>query len=359
MSAQYKVDPNDTGAQVVSPLVNRHAVALDANATDCAISRDGRVCAVSLGDGRINITQLDKAGVPTASKSIACHRVAAVGLHTLGEMFISIGQDGRAVLFNGAEPDGAKDIYAFPDAWIEAIAVSETAGLIALASKSLCVVVDPAGQVLSTTDVGSTISSIAFDAKGGRIVASHYNGVTTITAATGEVELTLEWKGSHTGVSWSPSDRYVVSATQEKELHVWDLITLKDFRMGGYPRKCHQMAWTADGETLACSGADVITAWSFAGSGPSGRPPVEIGFVFGGMVCAVAAHPSKPLVAGGFTSGNVLIGGTVKGEAVVAQAANGEAVTCLAWSPDGDVLIAGNSAGTLSVFSVADHLKVS
>ncbi|MEO1282342.1 MAG: hypothetical protein AAFV69_11485 [Pseudomonadota bacterium] len=359
MSAQYKIDPNDTGAQVVSPLVTRHVVPLAANATDCAISNDGRSCAVSLGDGTIGISQLDADGRPTDTLTVQMHRVAAVGLEKLGDTFVSIGQDGRAFLFDGAEPESGKEIYAFPDAWIEAVAVSETSGLIALASGSSCVVVDTAGKVLSKADVGSTISSVAFDAKGNRVVASHYNGVTTITAATGDVDLTLEWKGSHTGVSWSPTDRYVVSATQEKELHVWDLITLKDFRMGGYPRKCHQMTWAADGETLACSGADVVTAWSFAGAGPSGRPPVEIGFVFGGMVCAVASHPKKPLIAGGFTSGNVLIGGTTKGEAVVAQAATGQPITCLAWSPDGNVLIAGNSAGTLSVFSIAEDLRVS
>ena len=56
----------------------------------------------------------------------------------------------------------------------------------------------------------------------------------------------LAWKGAHIGVAWSPCGRYVVSALQEKELHGWDLVTMQDFRMGGYPRKTQAMAWTAD-----------------------------------------------------------------------------------------------------------------
>ena len=118
------------------------------------------------------------------------------------------------------------------------------------------------------------------------------------------------------------------------------------------------MAWTADGTMLACSGADVVTAWSFAGSGPAGRPPIEIGFVFGATVTTVAAHPMRNLVAGGFSSGDVLIGATGKGEALVAQARSGTPITALAWSPDGQMLLAADRAGNATAFVVPDDLPV-
>ena len=72
----------------------------------------------------------------------------------------------------------------------------------------------------------------------------------------------------------------------------------------------------------------------------------------------VAVHPSKPLVAGGFNTGNVLIGATRKGEAVVAQARTGVPVTAMAWSPYGDTVAAADSGGRLSLFALAADLKV-
>ena len=362
MNVQVTDDPRAIGVEVLSPLVQSQQLDLPANATDCAFSSCGTICAVSLGDGSISLFEISDSENSAAPKVTTVndklHHVAAVGIQSLGSDFVSIGQDGRAVWIDSSAPENSRILFEFPGAWIESIAVSEDSGLIALASGHRCVVVDRQGNVHLDADVGSTISDLAFDAVGRRLAISRYDGVTTATPATGELDLQLDWKGSHTGVSWSPSGRYIVTATQEKELHVWDLVTLQDFRIGGYPRKCHQMVWSAKDEILACSGADVITAWSFAGTGPAGRPPVEIGFVFGGTVSAVAAHPEKPLIAGGFSTGNVLVGATGKGEAVVAKAAGGSPVTCLAWSPTGTHLVAGNEAGGATLFTLADDLKV-
>ena len=99
---------------------------------------------------------------------------------------------------------------------------------------------------------------------------------------------------------------------------------------------------------LICTGADVITAWSFADAGPAGKPPVEIGYVYDGTVTAVAANPVRTLVAGGYSTGSLLVGGVTKGEALMARASQGDAVTALAWTPDGGRLIAGTPAATPS-----------
>lgn len=368
MTAKLKNNLFDTGVEVISPLVEALNLELPANATSADFSADGTICAVAMGDGAVallEVTGFDEVAQPMKLspadievRSTKLHNVATVGVRSIANEFVSIGQDGRAVIFPADAPKNATSLYRFENAWIEDIAVSESSGLIALASGHRCVVVDQGGTPLADVDVGSTISAVQFDSTGKRIAASRYNGVTVVSSDTASSELQLNWKGSHTGVTWSRNDRYIVTATQERELHVWDLVTMQDFRIGGYPRKCHQMAWTADGDVLACSGADVVTAWSFAGSGPAGRPPVEIGFVFGGIVCAVCTHPTKPLVAGGFTTGNVLIGAPGKGEAVVAKASDGDPVTCLAWSPSGRVLAAGTRGGKLSLFRLADELNV-
>ncbi len=150
----------------------------------------------------------------------------------------------------------------------------------------------------------------------------------------------------------------MVSATQERELHVWDLVTLQDLRMGGYPHKIHGLGWLTDGPFLICTGADVITAWSFADAGPAGKPPIEIGYVYNGLVTAVAANPVRALVAGGYSTGSLLLGGVVKGEALLARASQSDAITGLAWAPDGCRLIAGTAAGTAIIVDVPDDLNI-
>lgn len=355
----------DIGVEVTSPLVEHIEIALPANATACAFSSDGETLAFSLGDGAV--ATLDVAplagtaafsGASDPVETTQLHRVAAVGLAPFGDGMISIGQDGRAIRFSPRNMETAELLFAFDNDWIEVLAVNEQAGLAGLAAGSRCVVLDRAGNIKADVDLGSSITGIAFDEAGGRIAASRYNGVTIISIADSKRDCDLEWKGSHTGVSWSPDGRYLVSSTQEKELHVWDLVTMQDFRIGGYPRKCHQMDWLKDGSVMACSGADVVTAWSFAGTGPAGRPPVEIGYVFGGTVCSVAASTTRRLFAGGYTTGNVLIGAPDKGEAVVALPTGGPAISCLAWSPDGRLLAAGTRQGQASLFRIADALHV-
>ncbi len=263
------------------------------------------------------------------------------------------------MFFSSEDGGDQREICAFSDRWVESLAVHRATGRIAVAAGTDVSVFDRDGAALARFPSASgTISGVAFDRTGNRIAASHYDGASVFNLETAGSDLTLDWKGSHIGVSWSPKGRYLVTATQEKELHIWDLVTMKDFRMGGYPRKIHHMAWTADGEVMGCSGADVITAWSFAGAGPGRRPPVEIGFVFGGTVTAVAAHPKKAWIAGGFSTGNVLIGATRKGEAIVARAQTGSAVTTLAFSPTGKHLAAADGAGRLSLFTIPDDLGV-
>jgi WD40 repeat protein len=359
MSARNLRVAEDIGAEIISPLVSESRITLPANATQSCFSNDGSICAVALGDGSVALVD-PFAETDEAPPTVDLHRIAAVAIRPLGDGFVSAGQDGRVVAFFGADRESATEICAFPDRWIENLAVHEVTGRVAVAAGDEVAVFDRQGALLARfPKTPGTVSCVAVDNTGNRIAASHYNGVTIFNLETGASDLTLDWKGSHIGVSWSPNGRFLVTATQEKELHIWDLVTMQDFRMGGYPRKIHQMSWTADSEIMGCSGADVITAWSFADAGPGRRPPVEIGFVFGGNVTAVAAHPSRSLFAGGFSSGNVLVGATRKGEAIVARGHTGTPVTTLAWSPDGKRFAAADGAGLLSLFTVPDELGVS
>ena len=83
MTALASVDHTDVGAEVTSPLVSSAQLSLGANATACAFSHDGSVCAVALGDGTISLIEgFDEAaaggdGSGLRATNLPLHRVAA------------------------------------------------------------------------------------------------------------------------------------------------------------------------------------------------------------------------------------------------------------------------------------------
>ena len=66
----------------------------------------------------------------------------------------------------------------------------------------------------------------------------------------------------------------------------------------------------------------------------------------------VTAHPFEGFVAGGFDSGELQLGDIRSKQSVVLKMADGSAITCLAWSPDGFRLAAGNERGDLLVIDL-------
>ena len=138
----------------------------------------------------------------------------------------------------------------------------------------------------------------------------------------------LIWAGSLTGLSVSPNNQYVAAATQDRELHIWDLVSGRDFRLGGYQRKVKAFGWTDDSSYLYTSGADVLVAWGLAGD-PGAIPPVEIGYAFSQTISAVAEIGSRSRLVAGFTDGSLMIGEAQMGTAKIARSGQGAPVTAI------------------------------
>jgi hypothetical protein len=147
-----------------------------------------------------------------------------------------------------------------------------------------------------------------------------------------------------------------MTTMQECELHGWRVADGSDMAMSGYTAKVRSLDWLAKPPILATSGAECVIAWNFAGSGPQGKPPLEIGKGIGGLVTQVAVHPARPLVATGFDNGGVAVcelAAGSEGRAFRLRPGGGGRVVALAWSCDGSRLAAGTDAGALCVFDLS------
>ena len=78
---------------------------------------------------------------------------------------------------------------------------------------------------------------LAFQPKGFRLAATHYNGATLWFPKVEGAPQILEWKGAHLDVTFSPDGRFLVTSMQENALHGWRLSDSRNMRMTGYPAR--------------------------------------------------------------------------------------------------------------------------
>jgi WD40 repeat protein len=205
-----------------------------------------------------------------------------------------------------------------------------------------------------TLDVASTPGGLAFFPKGFRLAIAHYNGATLwFPNARDAKPESLEWKGSHLGVTASPDGRFIVTAMQEPALHGWRIADRQHMRMSGYSARVRSMAWAVGGEVLASGGAPQIVLWPFQGKdGPMGKQPKLLAPA-GARVEVVACHPKQPVVVAGYGDGMVLIVRMADGAEIVAKRSGDSPVTALAWSADGTSLAWGTDDGQAGVVGLA------
>ena len=297
----------------------------------------GGAVAFALGDGTVRIAQAGEAW-----RSVDAHDGAVLAMASTPKGWVTGGDDGR---LRRVGPEGATDIAAFGSKWVEQVATWSD-GLVACGVGKSVHVMDGGGKVLKVLTHPSTVTGVAFDTKGKRIAASHYNGATLwFVNAKVDSPRVLEWKGSHTGVALHPSGDAVVTSMQENSLHGWRLADTQHMRMSGYPSKTESLSFSRNGRWLASSGAESIVLWPFFGGGPMGKSPTELAGGDSVLCSRVAFHPQQDMVAAGFSDGLVVIA-DVATERVLPVAAPGHGpVSALAWSADGARLAFGTETG--------------
>ena len=347
-------DPDRAGTETVSPLLDVSRVHHRDAVTDVTALADGETAVLAFGDGSVLVSGFACNDGP-ADAGLKLHTGPCIASIGCGKGFFSAGRDGRLYHVPDARaPDPALLWHANGDR-IASMAVRNDEPGVALAAGRSVILVGTDGAVRWRASLPSPVTGLCFDRDFRRLAVGHDGGVAVLMSEDGKTAMRLDWKGCRGAVTWSPDMRFIVAATRERELHVWDLPSTEDFRIGGYPHNIHRLTWSACGRYMSCSGADAITVWPFP---PVGRIPLEVGFAADATVSAVAAHPRRPLVAGGFTSGTILVGATGKGEALLAAARTGVEVTGLAWSGNGRHLIAGDTAGNVTRIGIPDALGI-
>ena len=311
-----------------------------------SFERRSRHVAFALGDGTLRLVALADR---TAWRDTAAHDGAVLALapDCAAGAWISGGDDGRLCRIT---PDGAvAELARFGSKWVEQVAShpgDKGGGLRACAIGKAVHLLDGAGEPLKRVEHPSSVTGIAFDARGKRIGVAHYNGASLwFVASKSDNPRRLEWKGSHIGIAIHPDGDTVVTAMQENALHGWRLSDGQHMRMSGYPAKSRSLSFTRNGKWLASSGADSIVLWPFFGGGPMGKPAVELAGGDRALCTVVACHPQQEVVAAGFSDGLVIAADIASARVLPVAAPGRGAISALAWSADGAQLAFGAETG--------------
>lgn len=259
-----------------------------------------------------------------------------------GERIVMGGDDGKVVAVNGK---GEVALLA-TDAkrrWIDAVAVHPD-GAFAWSAGKTAFVKSGKGEEKSL-EVPSTVGGLAFAPKGLRLAVSHYNGVTLWFPNMAGTPEFLAWAGSHLAVTFSPDNKFLVTAMHEPALHGWRLADNRHMRMTGYPGRVKSMSWSVGGKALATSGADTVILWPFTSKdGPMGKEPAMLA-PLQARVTVVACHPKNDIFAAGYGDGTILMVRMEDGAEILVRRNGTPPIAALAWNAKGTLLAFADENG--------------
>jgi WD40 repeat protein len=278
--------------------------------------------------------------------TVAIHGGAILCAASDGKRIVTGGDDGKLVALDakGVVTDLATDPKR---RWIDNVALHPDGAVAWSAGKTAFVRSGKAED--KTFDMPSTVGGLAFAPKGLRLAVAHYNGVTLWFPNMAANPEFLEWAGSHLAVTFSPDNKFLVTAMHEPAMHGWRLADNRHMRMSGYPGRVRSMSWSAGGKGLATSGADTVIIWPFASKdGPMGKEPAMLA-PLQARVSMVACHPKQDIMATGYGDGTVLMVRLEDGAEILVRRNGGGAVSALAWNARGTLLAFGTEEGDAGI----------
>jgi WD40 repeat protein len=288
----------------------------------------------------------------TEERRVAVHAGGILGAASDGERIVTGGDDGKVI---ATDRKGEPQTIA-TDArrrWIDRVAVTADGVAWSVGKQAFVLPARSKDKAARAIDLPSSAGGLAFAPKGFRLAVAHYNGATLwFPNAPDAKPETLEWKGSHLDVTFSPDGRFLVTAMQEPMLHGWRLVDGKHMRMSGYATKVRSLTWGPGAKWLATSGSTQLVIWPFAGKdGPMGKSPKVLS-PSEQRISAVAAHPRQEVCAVGYEDGMMLLTRIEDGAEVLARNPAKSPIAALAWNAAGNRLAFGTEDGEAGVISL-------
>jgi len=205
-----------------------------------------------------------------------------------------------------------------------------------------CMALDPAGKVLATWG-DERIEFVDVDRPG------------TSPGETGSGN--IERIANVTLMTWDHSGKYLACASSDRAFYVVDRDAGTCRKVENYPDRVGNVAFCETGKALVTSGAYRLAGWAIDDlpRGDHAGTPLTTGKAGLVIIDAIAAHPSRSLVASGYASGLVTISSIGTTQELMVHQEHSSRVTSLTWSNNGEHLAIGFSCGKAAVVTFPDR----
>ncbi|MBZ4420545.1 WD40 repeat domain-containing protein [Myxococcus sp. RHSTA-1-4] len=314
-------------------------------------SADGELVALGAADGSLRF--LDSARGTLLRTKSSGGGLTCVRWNPRQRLLAAASEDGACRVWQGSG-ELVAELPGKGGGWVEHVAWSPDGERLAIASGRTARVFTPSGEpVLETEAHPSTVTGLEWSPRGDALATICYGGVHLWPLVEGSPARHLPWKGSLISLAWSPDGEVIACGSQDCSVHFWRLGSGKDSEMTGYPAKPRELAWSKDSRLLATSGGAAICVWRFEGDGPEGTKPLLLkghedlltALDFGGEALTLAS---------GSKDRDVLLWRPGVTPKPVGLARMKDEVVLLRFSPDGRRLAAADATGHLEVWRVAE-----
>lgn len=324
-------------------------VEVDEFILDVAWSPSGQQLAFVTVEGRIFlVSHADTSG---QLKELGSHNGGANGVawRSDGRELATAGQDGLVKIWDPHTAALAKELPA-GDRWVAKVAYHPRQLRLASAAGRQVKIWGANHQLeYESADHASTIADLGWNPDGSAVALAAYYGITLHVPGRQAQPRKFAWKGSSLVLAWSPKSQFIATGEQDSTVHFWHVKTGKDAQMWGYPAKVLELAWHPSGLELATGGGEQIVIWDCSGKGPEGRKPKMLaGHPV--RISQLAYQHAGDLLLSGDSAGSLLLWQPDQSRRPLAEHPCGSAITRLVWSPNDVFVAVGQRAGTLTIF---------
>ena len=235
-----------------------------------------------------------------------------------GTKILTTSTDGTVCLFDSDTVTLTGNIFVSEKNWPSGTSVSSDGlmgAVVAGSAITLLDLSDPTQQIIMTDTVNRSFSSVEFSPARKYVAAASQGKIVLWDTASFQSQV-LNWKGSHIDIFWSPDEQFVCSTTHDRELHVWNLTSGQDFRLGGFRRKIRHVSWNHVGSSLAAVSEENVVIWSLNADGGFQNTPQELGAGSDCGHCAGFAWVDEHQMIISYEDGSILLGDCRTGSGV-------------------------------------------
>ena len=271
---------------------------------------DGVTALVVLGDGRLasgsgdNTIRLWDPASGTCERVFKGHQGSVNALAVLGDGRLASGSDDNTIrLWDPASGTCERDFKGHRG-WVRALAVLGDGRLASGSDDNTIRLWDPASGTCERVFKGhqGSVFALAVLSDGRLASGSGDNTVRLWDSATGACERVFEGHQNWVRALAVLGDGRLASGSHDKTIRLWDPASGACERVfEGHQREVNALAVLGDGRLASGSGDNTIRLWDPAQ--PDGAPQVL--FVADAYITALIAHPTRPLLIAGDSSGRL------------------------------------------------------